>query len=112
MDVQAHQMPVSWAWKAIVAIGGLGPRNAFLPDTVLQSALVFFALAAKLCLTGHASKRFGSRRHYQYLYLKRRAPGGGTFWLTFAGWGSAVIAAASPEVGIGLVYVSIAGGTC
>lgn len=27
----------------------------------------------------------------------------GTFWLTFAGCGSAVIAAAFPQVGIGLV---------
>ena len=31
----------------------------------------------------------------------------GTFWLTFAGCGSAVIAAAFPEVGIGLVGVSL-----
>jgi aquaporin Z len=34
----------------------------------------------------------------------------GTFWLTFAGCGSAVIAAAVPEVGIGLVGVSLAFG--
>jgi aquaporin Z len=34
----------------------------------------------------------------------------GTFWLTFAGCGSAVIAAAFPEVGIGLLGVSIAFG--
>lgn len=34
----------------------------------------------------------------------------GTFWLTFAGCGSAVIAAAFPEVGIGLVGVSLAFG--
>src|ERR1700732_2133775 len=34
----------------------------------------------------------------------------GTFWLTFAGWGSAVIAAAFPQVGIGLVGVSFAFG--
>src|SRR6201991_1518576 len=34
----------------------------------------------------------------------------GTFWLTFAGCGSAVIAAAFPEVGIGLVGVSFAFG--
>jgi aquaporin Z len=32
----------------------------------------------------------------------------GTFWLTFAGCGSAVIAAAFPQVGIGLVGVSFA----
>ncbi len=32
----------------------------------------------------------------------------GTFWLTFAGCGSAVIAAAFPQVGIGLVGVSLA----
>ena len=31
----------------------------------------------------------------------------GTFWLTFAGCGSAVIAAAFPQVGIGLVGVSL-----
>ncbi|MGZ3294885.1 MAG: aquaporin, partial [Xanthobacteraceae bacterium] len=30
----------------------------------------------------------------------------GTFWLTFAGCGSAVIAAAFPQVGIGLLGVS------
>jgi aquaporin Z len=34
----------------------------------------------------------------------------GTFWLTFAGCGSAVIAAAFPEVGIGLVGVALAFG--
>ena len=31
----------------------------------------------------------------------------GTFWLTFAGCGSAVIAAAFPQVGIGLLGVSL-----
>jgi len=34
----------------------------------------------------------------------------GTFWLTFAGCGSAVIASAFPQVGIGLVGVSLAFG--
>lgn len=34
----------------------------------------------------------------------------GTFWLTFAGCGSAVIAAAFPQVGIGLVGVPLAFG--
>ena len=34
----------------------------------------------------------------------------GTFWLTFAGCGSAVIAAGVPEVGIGLLGVSLAFG--
>lgn len=34
----------------------------------------------------------------------------GTFWLTFAGCGSAVIAAAFPQVGIGLLGVSVAFG--
>ena len=34
----------------------------------------------------------------------------GTFWLTFAGCGSAVIAAAFPELGIGFVGVSLAFG--
>src|SRR6186997_2686558 len=34
----------------------------------------------------------------------------GTFWLVFAGCGSAVIAAAFPDVGIGLLGVSLAFG--
>ena len=34
----------------------------------------------------------------------------GTFWLTFGGCGSAVISAAFPEVGIGLLGVSLAFG--
>src|SRR6185295_10620071 len=34
----------------------------------------------------------------------------GTFWLTFGGCGSAVIAAKFPDVGIGLVGVSLAFG--
>src|SRR5689334_2615881 len=34
----------------------------------------------------------------------------GTFWLTFAGCGSAVLAAAFPQVGIGLLGVAIAFG--
>src|SRR5215213_10743029 len=34
----------------------------------------------------------------------------GTFWLTFAGCGSAVIASAFPDVGIGLLCVSLAFG--
>ena len=38
------------------------------------------------------------------------AEGIGTFWLTVAGCGSAVIAAAFPEVGIGLLGVSLAFG--
>jgi aquaporin Z len=38
------------------------------------------------------------------------AEGIGTFWLTFAGCGSAVIAAAFPDVGIGLLGVSLAFG--
>jgi len=37
---------------------------------------------------------------------KYLAEGIGTFWLTFAGCGSAVIAAGFPEVGIGLLGVS------
>src|SRR3712207_7380591 len=39
-----------------------------------------------------------------------RSEGIGTFWLTFAGCGSAVIAAAFPDVGIGLFGVSFAFG--
>jgi aquaporin Z len=34
----------------------------------------------------------------------------GTFWLVFGGCGSAVLAAAFPEVGIGLTGVSLAFG--
>ena len=34
----------------------------------------------------------------------------GTFWLVFGGCGSALLAAAFPEVGIGLVGVSLAFG--
>ena len=34
----------------------------------------------------------------------------GTFWLTFAGCGSAVIAAGFPQVGIGFLGVSLAFG--
>src|SRR5215203_628773 len=44
--------------------------------------------------------------------LTRRlaAEGLGTFWLVFGGCGSAVLAAAFPEVGIGLLGVSLAFG--
>ena len=41
---------------------------------------------------------------------KLAAEGIGTFWLTFGGCGSAVIAAGFPQVGIGLVGVSMAFG--
>src|SRR3954447_24652207 len=41
---------------------------------------------------------------------KLAAEGIGTFWLTFAGCGSAVIAASFPEVGIGLLGVALAFG--
>jgi aquaporin Z len=41
---------------------------------------------------------------------KYLAEGIGTFWLTFGGCGSAVLAAAFPEVGIGLLGVSLAFG--
>lgn len=41
---------------------------------------------------------------------KYLAEGIGTFWLTFGGCGSAVVAAAFPQVGIGLVGVSLAFG--
>jgi aquaporin Z len=34
----------------------------------------------------------------------------GTFWLVFGGWSSAVLAAAFPDVGIGLLGVSLAFG--
>jgi aquaporin Z len=48
------------------------------------------------------------RRHMNA--KKYAAEAVGTFWLTFAGCGSAVIAAAFPQVGIGLVGVSFAFG--
>ena len=38
------------------------------------------------------------------------AEGFGTFWLVLVGCGSAVLAAAFPEVGIGLLGVSLAFG--
>jgi aquaporin Z len=41
---------------------------------------------------------------------KYAAEGIGTFWLTFAGCGSAVLAAAFPDIGIGLLGVSLAFG--
>jgi aquaporin Z len=43
-------------------------------------------------------------------FKKYTAEAIGTFWLTFAGCGSAVIAAGFPQVGIGLVGVSLAFG--
>ena len=43
-------------------------------------------------------------------FRKLAAESIGTFWLTFAGCGSAVIAAGFPQVGIGLVGVSLAFG--
>jgi aquaporin Z len=43
-------------------------------------------------------------------FRKYAAEAIGTFWLTFAGCGSAVIAAGFPEVGIGLLGVSLAFG--
>ncbi len=36
----------------------------------------------------------------------------GTFWLTFAGCGSAVLAAGFPSLGIGFLGVSFAFGDC
>src|ERR1700750_3301303 len=48
------------------------------------------------------------RRHMDM--KKYAAEAIGTFWLTFAGCGSAVIAAGFPQVGIGLVGVSLAFG--
>src|SRR5258705_11728369 len=44
--------------------------------------------------------------------LKRRAAAAsvGTFWLVFSGWGSAVLSAAFPELGIGFVGVALAFG--
>ena len=48
--------------------------------------------------------------HNSYNIHKCAAEAIGTFWLTFAGCGSAVIAAAFPEVGIGLLGVALAFG--
>jgi aquaporin Z len=44
------------------------------------------------------------------MFRKLLAEGVGTFWLVFGGCGSALIAAAFPEVGIGLLGVSLAFG--
>lgn len=44
------------------------------------------------------------------LFRKLAAEGVGTFWLTFGGCGSAVLAAGFPDVGIGLLGVSAAFG--
>ena len=49
-------------------------------------------------------------REARYEHQKYAAEAIGTFWLTFAGCGSAVIAAGFPQVGIGLVGVSLAFG--
>src|SRR3954462_35337 len=48
-----------------------------------------------------------TQRGYEMDSRKYLAEVIGTFWLTFAGCGSAVIAAAFPQVGIGLVSVSL-----
>ena len=44
------------------------------------------------------------------MFKKMLAGGFGTFWLVFGGCGSAVLAAAAPEVGIGWLGVSLAFG--
>src|SRR5688572_22885581 len=44
------------------------------------------------------------------IYRRVAAEGFGTFWLVFGGCGSAVLAAAYPELGIGFVGVSLAFG--
>jgi aquaporin Z len=46
--------------------------------------------------------------HNSHNIHKCVAEGIGTFWLTFGGCGSAVIAASFPQVGIGLLGVSLA----
>src|SRR6202051_1636224 len=53
---------------------------------------------------------FGRQREEDMNAQKYAAEAIGTFWLTFAGCGSAVIAAAFPQVGIGLVGVALAFG--
>ena len=50
------------------------------------------------------------RREGEMDFRKLSAEAIGTFWLTFAGCGSAVIAAGFPQVGIGLLGVSLAFG--
>src|SRR6187397_3640057 len=50
------------------------------------------------------------KEHRMTLAQKAAAEAVGTFWLVFGGCGSAVIAAAFPEVGIGLLGVSLAFG--
>jgi hypothetical protein len=56
---------------------------------------------------------FGSAQtltHHCVFVTERLRRAIGTFWLTFAGCGSAVIASAFPQVGIGLLGVSLAFG--
>jgi aquaporin Z len=55
-------------------------------------------------------KRVMERREGEMDFRKLSAEAIGTFWLTFAGCGSAVIAAGFPQVGIGLLGVSLAFG--
>src|ERR687894_958235 len=50
------------------------------------------------------------QRRFRMEMRKYGAEAIGTFWLTFGGCGSAVLAAAFPEVGIGLLGVSLAFG--
>src|SRR3954462_252896 len=55
-------------------------------------------------------RRFWNQGRHDMGMKKYAAEAIGTFWLTFAGCGSAVIAAGFPQVGIGLVGVSLAFG--
>src|ERR1700733_14133313 len=58
------------------------------------------------------SPRAGDREGRSHMTDMRRclAEAIGTFWLTFGGCGTAVIAAAFPQVGVGLVGVSLSFG--
>ena len=61
-------------------------------------------------MTPEARRRFGKHGMADMDMKKLSGEAIGTFWLTFGGCGSAVLAAAFPQVGIGLLGVSLAFG--
>jgi aquaporin Z len=86
-------------------------------NKIWQKKPFFMHLGASHCETGSSmffyknSQLMGNDRMLDNLQMRKYAAEAiGTFWLTFAGCGSAVIAAKFPGVGIGLVGVSFAFG--
>jgi aquaporin Z len=90
--------------------------SASTPDARLADRLAREALALLDQARAAGRGTEGGRRHQPSsgeetpMSRKLAAELIGTFWLTFAGCGSAVLAAAFPEVGIGLLGVSLAFG--